>query len=296
MIFHKTININKLKLEIAKSSISDDSFSIISSGTGFEIIFEHDLSPEETDVLNDLVSVHNPIPPEKYGQYVSTEKMPVIYDLIKEGVSKPHQAIDYKNELIDALIPKRIILKGEVTQVTWYRTMGPNNTPENPVIRVEIVYTRDAIGFALSRTTTRTWINRDGSDNPETKVTTKYYYVNFVDQIQEGIKRRRLLLDSVQIPVLGLIMATLMPIGYSQIACLLRGRKFMDDYEGEFNRFIQNSSSETDSTSADYGKKNVVIKLENESDIDHSEWLDKLPPALGGATTIRAYLISEFTI
>ena len=225
-----------------------------------------------------------------------SQDIPYIYDLVKAGASKHFQSIDYKNELVQSLIPKRTTTQGEVTLVEWFQSLDGSNNPINKVLDVAVVYTRDATGFALYRTTTRTWYNRDGSANLDTKVTTKYYFVNSVDQIKEGKRRRKLLVDSIQIPVLGKVMEVLIPLGYSDTACLLKGRQFMDDYELDFNKFVNNSSTITDAASPDFGMKTIRVKFRDEADVNHIEWLDKSPASLGGTTTIRQYLLTEFDI
>lgn len=224
------------------------------------------------------------------------QKVPYIYDLVKPGAKKHFHSIDYKNELVQSLIPKRTAVQGEVVKVEWFQTLDGNNNPTNKVLLVDVVYTRDNTGFAISRTTTRTWINRDGSENPDTKTTSKYYFINSVDQIQEGIKRRKLLVDNIQIPVLGLVMESLIPLGYTQESCLLKGRQFMDDYDQEFNKFVQNSSTVTDPADPDVGMKTIRVKVRDEANPNHVLWLDKAPGSLGGATTIRQYLLAEFDI
>lgn len=230
-------------------------------------------------------------------------KVPKIYSLVKNEVkSKHHHNIDYKIDIASGfnLIPKRVVTKGEVTQVKWFKTLDASMVPVDLVLTVDIAYTRDATGFATYRTTVRTWVNEDESQNEETKTTTKYYFVNPSDMITEGYKRRKLLVQSIQIPTLTFMSEALMPSGYTQEAVVLLGRHFMDDYEADFSRFIENSSTITDPSDPNFGKKSVIVELEN-TDIEgrnkeYHLWLDGAPPSLGGLTTIRQYLINEFDI
>lgn len=225
------------------------------------------------------------------------QKIPKIYDMIKsEAKGKHHHNVDYKKEVIGALIPKRTIVKGEVTQVDWYAGLDGSMEPIDLIIRVKVDYTRDATGFATNRLTTRTWINRDGTDNIETKITPKYYFVNPSDMITEGYKRRKLLVQNIQIPTLTFMTEALMPLGYTQESVVLKGRAFMDDYDADFNRFVENSSTITDPADPDVGLKSIVVRLRDEATLDYVEWLDKAPPSLGGAITIRQYLMGEFDI
>jgi len=168
--------------------------------------------------------------------------------------------------------------------------------PTDKIITVDIAYTRDATGFATQRTTTRKWINRDNSENAEAKLTTKLYFVNPAEMIIEGTKRRKLLVDSIQIPTLTFMTEALVPLGYTQEAVVLKGRAFMDDYEGDFNKFVDNSSTITDPADPDFGEKTIVVRLRDEANTSYVEWLDKSSPSLGGTTTIRQYLMNEFDI
>ena len=209
---------------------------------------------------------------------------------------KHFHAINYKLGLKQSLIPVRQVVKGEVNRVTWYKSLDENLRPIEPILKTDIVYNRDASGFALSRVTTRTWFNVDGSENEEKKITNKYYFINPADMIDEGLRRRKLLVNSIQMPVLDAMVEVLVPLGYSDETCLLKGRAFMDEYEQEFSHFVENSSTITDPASDDVGMKTIVVKLRDEANLEYSEWLDKAPASLGGMTTIRQYLINEFSI
>lgn len=228
-------------------------------------------------------------------------KIPKIYDLTNSN-GKHFHAINYRSEGGTSLnlIPIRTVTKGEVTKVEWFRTLDANMQPIDKVLIVDIGYNRDATGFATWRTVTRTWINRDDSENPDKKITMKYYFLNPVDMVVEGLKRRKNLVNSIQIPTLTFMMEVLMPLGYTQASVVLLGRAFMDVYEQDFANFIENSSTITDPADAEFGKKSIIVKLENNNpsgiNSDFNVWLDKAPPSLGGSTTIRQYLISEFNI
>lgn len=227
--------------------------------------------------------------------------VPKIYSITKAEASTKHfHNIDYKKELIHALIPLRTVTRGEVTKVEWFKSFDAEMKPTDLIIKVDVEYSRDTTGFATSRVTTRTWINEDGTDNEELKTTNKYYFVNPSDMIDEGLRRRKLLVNSIQIPTLTFMSEALMPLGYEQGAVVLLGREFMDDYENDFNKFVDNSSTITDPADPNYGRKSIIVQLEDNTaegrNKDYNLWLDKAPPSLGGATTIRQYLISEFSI
>lgn len=222
--------------------------------------------------------------------------------VMPEVKGKSVHNIDYITEIASGmkLIPKRTVTRGEVTKVEWYKTLDANQVPTDLVVVVDIAYTRDATGFALFRNTIRTWINRDESEYIDKKITTKFYFVNPSDMITEGYSRRKLLVQSVQIPVLTFMVEVLTPFGYNQTSIVLKGRAFMDDYESDFSKFIENSSTVTDPSDHNVGRKNVIVQLEDQAidgrNANYNEWLDKAPPSLGGGVTIRQYLMGEFDI
>jgi len=202
------------------------------------------------------------------------------------------------------------INKGEMNVVTWYRYMDlefinglPVRNYSVPVLRTETTWSRDSSGFVISKNPPiRTWFNRDGTENTDKKIMDDPYYYEDFEKIDEGIKRRKLLVKAIQIPIMNLIAEVMTPLGMSTEVVLLRGRKFLDDYDIEFNKFKHNSSSITDthledgSPNPDFNLKTIVVKFRDELDPDHVEWLDKKPLSLGGAITIRDHLIQEFSI
>jgi len=295
MFINKTRNILDLNgFNDAAKAISPKIRIVLKLGTdNLRFDLSEALTTEEESQIDDLIS-----------NFVDTDpalKVPKIYDyVVGSSSNKHHFAINYKTELTRTLIPKRTIVRGEVQRVEWFASLDASLNPTDKIIDVQITYVRDVTGFAQSRTTTRTWINKDGSDNEEVKITSKYYFINPSDMIDEGLKRRKLLVNNLQMPMVKFMCEVLMPLGYTQQAVILIGRKFMDDYETEMNNFVENSSTITDPADEDFGKKSIVVKIENNAmggpNADYNLWLDKAPPSLGGLTTIRQYLIAEFSI
>lgn len=252
-----------------------------------------DLTPQESTAIGDFTTLFLDYDPEL--------KVPKIIDLAGLGTAiGDFRNINYK--LLDtALIPDRTVIKGEVSKVDWFAGFDENGTLIDKVLSVDIVYNRDAFGFAKDRTVTRTWANRDGSENVSKKVTKKYYDVNLSDTIVEGIRRRGLICNSIQLPVLTCMKQFLLPQGYTETAILLKAKAFMDSYDVEFSRFKDNSSTVTTPSDVNYGRKCIIVLLEDTDDIDgfnagHNEWLNAAPAYLGGQMTIRNYLINEFDI
>lgn len=226
------------------------------------------------------------------------DKVPKIYTYTKaEATQKHFHNINYTGkDLTLNLIPKRTIVQGEVQKVEWYSEIDGALNVSNKVLDVDIVYTRDVTGFAIYRVVTRTWYNNDGIENDEKKITVKYYAVNPSESIDEGIKRRSLIIKELQRPILASMLQVLVPLGYSETAVLFRGRTFLDEYEVEFQKFTNHSSSINDPASPDYGMKAIIVKLRDESDTELTEWLDLAPPLFGGTVTIRQYIMSQLDV
>lgn len=291
MFINRTQNILDIVKLNEEAKVSNVKIEVVMKFGDDDIRFTVDDTWDSTDDANldDFLSSFVDDDPE--------QKTPKIYDYVKsEAKGKHHHNIDYKKEIIGALIPLRTVSRGEVTKVDWYYNLNASMQPENLILTVDINYTRDASGFALNRTTTRTWINRDGSNNVETKITPKFYFINTSDMITEGYRRRKLLVQSIQIPTLTFMTEALVPLGYTPESVILKGRSFMDDYDSDFNRFVENSSTITNPADPDVGLKSIVVRIRDESLIEYVEWLDKAPPSLGGSTTIRQYLMNEFDI
>jgi hypothetical protein len=293
MFIHKTRDIFNLN-EFNTAAIAHNSkivYVVKMGSDDLRFTISEALTTQEDTDLDSFISA--------FDDTIATDSPLKLLSIAKEeAVHKHFHNIDYKKEVIGALIPEREsgTIKGEVQEVIWYKSMDGNNAPTDPVIKVNIAYTRDASGFAMYRVTNRQYYKEDETLHPEVKTTIKYYYVNKQDMIDEGIKRRGLLVKTIQIPTMNMMAEVLMPIGVSLESVVMKGRRFMDDYEVEFENFIKNSSTVTDPADDNYGRKSIIVKLEEEDDLEYVAWLDSAPNSLGGATTIRQYLMEEFNI
>ena len=296
MFINKTSNILDLN-KFQEDAIASNSkiLNVLKFGDDqLRFTVEEDWSPEDDAQLDDFIANFEDIDPE--------DKTPVIYDLVhSHAMSKHFHGIRYTGteDLISPLHPKRTSVQGEVQNVIWYKDAIFNGAAvelSTPVLSVDVSYVRDEAGFALWRTVTRSWYNRDGSLNEDTKTTQKFYIINDNDTMDEGSKRRGLLVSNIKVPVMEMMKQVLAPLGYTETAIIFKGSQFLDDYEGDFNKFINNSSRITDPADPNYGRKTIIIKFEEEDRVDVLEWLDAAPAMLGGETTIRQYLINEFSI
>jgi hypothetical protein len=75
MIFTKTINIDRLAIEIKSSSISKSIASIVSSGANCDIKFKGELSQDESETLSSIVNSHIAVPPEEEMPPVSARQI-----------------------------------------------------------------------------------------------------------------------------------------------------------------------------------------------------------------------------
>jgi len=227
---------------------------------------------------------HTPANPDDFEPKISKQVM-------ESHAKKDFRSINYKTELEDSLFPKRTMIHGQVIKVDWYSDEALSDL----VLTVDITYNRDAVGFAIDRTTVRSWINGNGDVNPKIKTTKKKYNINVEDAIAEGKRRRKNIVDAVQLPVISFMVETLAPLTIPEI--LLIGRAFMDDMEDFFNKFISNSSTITDIEDPNIGRKSIVVELERKATTD-ATWLNNTPLQLDptGNTSILQYLVYEFSI
>lgn len=276
------LNFEKIVRDFHRLNLNESLIKIFPSGDNLLFEFEEPLNDIDTldQALDNLVANHdgNPI------------ALPRIYSLMAgEGPREDYSKINYKIEPKPNLFPKRIFIKGELQKVEWYMEAEFINL----VLQSEMTYTRDSFGFALTRTTTRTWFDTENQPLDIVKVTTKNY--SMLEQIKEGKRRRGNIVDGIQLPVMGLMVETMTiePWNLDQQTILLMGREFMDRFETEFNKFIDNSSTVT--SGPNIGRKSVIVALE-EASTTTDTWLLNAPASLGGQIRILDYLTNEFNI
>jgi hypothetical protein len=207
-----------------------------------------------------------------------------INDTVYHDLSKPPKEHDFIVGLSIKMHEKVTMVKGEVQKKEHYANFD-GTTYSDLIVVEDIVYNRNALGFAVSRTTTRKWICEDQSVHPDTKISLKYYSAN--DQIEEGITRRGNLIKSIQQPVMGLIAFAWYQNPYAvNTAVILEGRKFLLEYQQEFNAFVNESN------------KAIIECLSTTSnpryaDVTKWSWIDSMTPY---GVTIRQYIVSQLTI
>jgi hypothetical protein len=85
MIFEKSINIERITLQIENSNISISIQKIISSGSNCEITFNGDLSLEETATLEAIITRHKPFPLEDIDTSVTARQIRTA--MVMSGIS-----------------------------------------------------------------------------------------------------------------------------------------------------------------------------------------------------------------
>jgi len=186
---------------------------------------------------------------------------------------------NYNTGLTTTLWPKRDFSSGELYRVCWFADQAKTEI----VIKVDIVYNRDPLGFPIDRTTTRTWFREDGTEATPTKMTVKEYYADPILQLKEGVTRRGNLRTNLIANVMGMMMAVVPLLSGEteaerQARVVLLGRNFLALYKKEFNDFVDDSNKAI---------INLVLQAQD-------FWLE-LPNPLAPTTTIRDYVIAELS-
>lgn len=184
---------------------------------------------------------------------------------------------------------KSILVKGECIREEFYETASIHPTTgatvySNLIVKEETTYTRNSLGFPISKVSIISYALEDGTFHPTTKTIFKIY--SQLEQIDEGKVRRGNLVDNIQMPCIGLISFAMTGSFNPTPAVILEGRRFMSSYKDEFELFVSSSdktiiSCLTTSTNARY------ISSANFS------WIDAMTPY---QVTIRQYLTNELTI
>jgi len=202
---------------------------------------------------------------------------PKISDLVTLDLrGKDFRSINYKTELIKSLHPSRVFSRGELGKVEWFSDSDLTDL----ILQVEMEYTRDSLGFALHRITTRSWMNKSGNFHINKKVTIKKY--SDLEQIAEGKTRRGNIIDGLQKPILGMMLATVIADdGESeterQTRIIMEGRTFLATHKAKFTLFVEDSNRE------------IYQEILNATEY----WLDN---NISETMTIRDYILNELNI
>jgi hypothetical protein len=229
-----------------------------------------------------------------------------IYSLLKnpdeqDDLTTPKD-IDFKSDLTISLQKKTLPkVQGKPTAVEYYEkkyyqtdenglvldaTGNPVVIYENIICRIDFQLSYDPLGFISSKIAMLQWYREDGSVDYSTGKDLGKLYDPVLDheaRIMEGKQRRQAIVDGLQLPVLG-ILFMIYPTK-SQLEVLSIGREFLNRLDEDFRDFVEKSLSVTDPEDPNFGRKVILVKIEEQPD----PWLDV---DLGGFT-LRAMLLAE---
>lgn len=185
----------------------------------------------------------------------------------------PPLDLDYTTGLSRRLYKKEYFTHGELDRVEYYAETDTGSdgwpTYSDLIIREDMSYTRDSLGFAKERTTEITWILENESEHETKKTLHKPY--SLIESQKEGVTRRGNIIGQLSLQVAGMLIGTLptndtYPNAQAKIDV---GRQFMQDHKLATDMFIAAS------------KRDIVGQVKHATD----SWLENYVDAHG--TKIR---------
>lgn len=232
-----------------------------------------------------------------------------IYQFVRDSEKiDHHQApidLDFTTQLTvqlhKKLLPK---IQGKPTSAIYYEkkyiliqngspVLDPFGNPvvvyENPICKIDFQFTFDSFGFIVQRKEWLQWYYTDNTLSLVKKDIGRIFdpILDYEYRIQEGKDRRESIVNGLQLPAFS-ALKVFYP-SKTAIELLSIGREFLSRLDVDFRNFIESSLSVVDPQSPNYGKKVIVVKIQQATD----EWLDA--PLVGTGITIRQYMISELS-
>ena len=201
-----------------------------------------------------------------------------IWKYVREGVQEDEEQIpfdiNYKTGLTIRLHPMRTFVKGVLIEVCYHLNASKNSdgsvSYDEPIIREQFEYVRDAATFAQSRIQTIEWYDENGEIGPDKKELVKVYEP--VEGITEGVRRRTNVIDQLKIDLIGLALGTGNAANVPVAIGL--GREIFDQLVKEIQAYIETN---------DFA---LATALQN---VDLFPWLNSIIP--GTPITVRAYIL-----
>lgn len=194
-----------------------------------------------------------------------------------EDAGKPVYAINYKTELNTRLHPKHTVVNGELQLTEYYAsaTMDAQGalSYSDKVLEIAFVWNRNPLGFCYRRDASITYFLENGSAGESSKNTQKWYSND--EAISEGKRRRQNIVDSITMPVMGMMMATMSQTDEEVIQL---GRDFLKKHQASFSAFINESNTK------------IITDVVASDEL----WLNN--PINDQLTTIRQYILSKLAI
>lgn len=266
------LNPDQLQIELDDCAVAKTMHVEHLGGAEVDVVSSDDVDfdePADTDILDAVAVAHD-------GASLSKSLRLGDYFVVPSVIWEPPLSLDYTKALKIRLKRKMTFVKGELQKVEYHpdATVNPDGSityDNGAVVREDYTYTRDAIGLALSRTLTITWICQDDSDHPTTKTMIKVY--NRSQRMKEGKRRRGNVVDDLEVLVAALLIETELENQGNDIdATVNLGRGFTTTYGDEIRDYVQ------------VGKKDI---LQSVLDDTTYTWLNNQPLSLGGTVSIR---------
>lgn len=259
-VINKEVNVNKLHAEL--EAVFSTFVGVVQTPDYTKTVFDGSLLGQQIIDYNAVVNAHSPV--------VLTYKLyEHITDTIDSTVFPGH--IDYKTGLNKRLHPVHELTKGELQKTTYY-AVTDGTTFVDPVLQVTFVWHRDANGFCLRRDSTINYYMNDGSLSTENKYMEKHY--NEQESIDEGRRRRRNIVNDINLTVVGLMQMTITDKTDEEILQL--GRDWYATNKNDIDNFVETSEQ--------------TIRGKILSDV--TWWMNNIVPNTGGLT-IRQIVYSK---
>lgn len=267
--------------ESVRAILGDALDGIIVTGEDQVVVITIDeLSEAQEAALGDLVDEHDPDDPNTGAHIKLFRYIENAHDL--GSVRIPPRSVDYITGLTRRLFRDETFVQGELQSVDYYaeQAVGSNGWPtySDRILREEMVYTRDSLGFAKSRTTTIIWYREDDAPHELTKTLLKPY--SLVESQKEGTTRRGNIISDLSLTVAGVLMQVLptnatYPDAQAKIEV---GRNFLQEHKIATDMFIS------------AGKRDIVGIVKHAEDA----WLAAVIGANG--FTVRDLIIGQVDI
>lgn len=229
------VDINKLIKEISDATEKYEATAKYDHGSGlWELEVDDSWNSQDYIILENVINLHD---------------KDIDYDFVINDVVVPQdrgrdpRGINYKANLNQRLYPKRSFFGGFLTLVIYYLNYdAATDTFTDPVLKVEVSYVlnEDALinssKSVASRTTTRTWMRKNGQwADKQAKITNKFYR-DITEIRNEGNRRRRNIFDLVSKDMVIMLLYT--GVSPDQEAAELLALQLLQTYNNEVTTFL----------------------------------------------------------
>jgi hypothetical protein len=226
-----------------------------------------------------------------------------IYNFLSEDVIEQRdiknlfltpKSIDYKQDIDGRFHPEYTFdSNGWLIKCVYHENLEISQDPQgftqysysNPILEVDAVYTIKPDGYVGSRTITRKWYRLDGTLDPDSKVTEKFYEP--MQARDEGKRRRRNLINELTIEAVGLFIMTsedLNDVSSAEADAI----PFLKEISSGISDYYE-YGSKTDTQGNDFLLKEQILNSAYAR-------LDNFVPETNDTVTIRQYLISKLDV